>query len=33
LSTPQIAIDDWVRGRAFTCPVRTPWQLRQLQFH
>ena len=26
-------IDDWVRGRARTLPLRTPAQLRQLQFH
>ena len=26
-------IDDWVRGRARTLPLRTPVQLRQLQFH
>ena len=30
---PEIAIEDWVRGSASMAPLRTPEQLRQLQFH
>jgi hypothetical protein len=26
-------MDDWVRGRALTVPLRTPAHKRQLQFH
>jgi len=29
----ETAIDDWVRALAATVPLRTPAQLRQLQFH
>ncbi|MNG11193.1 hypothetical protein D3C84_947130 [compost metagenome] len=28
-----MAMDDWVRGWARSLPLRTPRQLRQLQFH
>src|SRR5689334_1688101 len=31
--SPESAIDDWVRGLARRVPLRTPSQLRQLQFH
>ena len=30
---PVTAIEDWVRARARAVPLRTPAQLRQLQFH
>src|SRR5882757_11196356 len=32
-SLPRTAIEDWVRTLARTVPLRTPAQLRQLQFH
>src|SRR6516165_1487272 len=32
-SLPQTAMEDWVRGTARSVPLRTPEQLRQLQFH
>src|SRR6201987_1178898 len=32
-SAPVTAIEDWVLGRARRVPLRTPEQLRQLQFH
>src|SRR2546428_12390971 len=32
-SPPLTAIEDWVLGRARRVPLRTPEQLRQLQFH
>jgi hypothetical protein len=32
-SVPATAIEDWVLGAARTVPLRTPEQLRQLQFH
>src|SRR5277367_7051637 len=31
--SPQTAIEDCVRARVCTAPLRTPAQLRQLQFH
>src|SRR5580692_5821080 len=31
--SPVTAIDDWVRARVCRAPLRTPAQLRQLQFH
>ena len=33
LASPCTKIDDWVRAFARTRPLRTPAQLRQLQFH
>src|SRR5579884_1534370 len=30
---PVTAIEDWVRARVWRAPLRTPAQLRQLQFH
>ncbi|GGY97363.1 hypothetical protein GCM10007388_33810 [Pseudoduganella plicata] len=33
VSLDETAIDDCVRGVAATVPLRTPRQLRQLQFH